>query len=198
MYGSFGATGDDSIGHTVLDSMERLAYRVGTRSAGCHHRQTGALGVMTDSDVTRGDIGYHCRDKEGRDATCTLIEILSCLAHKGRDSTDTRAYVYAEASRVDVLTAHQSAILHGLVGCHYGILAIEVHLAYVGALQPSCYGVKVLHLRYDAHGEVYIVKSLDKIQSTLTLNKTVPEVCNSVSYGADSSQSCNYDFSFHL
>ena len=88
--------------------------------------------------------------------------------------------------------------MHGLVGGCYGILAIKVHLAYIGTLKTMCHGVKIFHLCHDAHGEVHIVKSLNEIQSTLTLYEAIPKLSDCISYRADGTQSSNYNSSFHF
>ena len=153
---------------------------------------------MTYGNIARCYIGNHRRDEQGRDATCTLLVVLECLTHEGADTSDTRAYVYPETVGIDVLATHQSAILHGLVGCSNSILAIEVHLTYIGTLKAMSGRVKVLHLCHDAHGEVYVIKSLDEVQSTLTVLQAFPEIRHCISYGADGAQSGNHNSSFHI
>ena len=171
---------------------------MGTRSTSGHHGQAGALGIVADSDVARSDVGNHGGDKEWRDAACSLLIILECLTNEGADSSDTRAYIHSQSARINILTAHQSAIFHRLIGSSNGILAIEVHFTYIGALQSVSCRVKVLHLRHDAYGEVHVIKPLDKVQSAFAFDKAIPEIGNSVSNGANSAQSCNYNSSFHL
>ena len=157
--------------------------------------------AIHDADVPGSDVGYHLGDEEGTKLGTQLLAGTSIglnLFLKSLDTSDAHAIDDADTVLVNLFQIH-ATICNGLRGSSDGILAVEIHLASLLAVDAIVFGLEVLDLTSKLCLELFGIEMGDGCSTTDAIQKVFPRFLDGIADGGDGAKACYYNsFQFHI
>ena len=176
----------------MLNRSERIANRIGTRSASRHNTFARTLELKSNGNVARRHVSNHHRDKERADSRRPFAEEFLVLIMQSLHAADTRADEDARPLAVDVF---KSSVVYGKARRRQCKLRVSVH-ALNFFLVDELRGVEVLNLAGDLGCVIRRVKARDTPNAVCARKTRRPEFFLANANRRDYSQPCDYDSIF--
>ncbi len=173
----FGATGHANIRFTALNHVHCITHRVCRGCASGSDRVVRALQVVRDRDQTGCDVGDHLRNHKRRAAARPTLNQRAVLMLDSPESANAGADNAAHAFGVHFL-AVECRIIHRLLGCYQGKMAVAVHTPLFFAVDILA-DIEVCYLGSNRNREIRGVETLDLANAGASSCQAVPEALGS-------------------